>query len=64
MKLYVRANGRKYWFKDSDVPKDAVLVEARKKIGPVDEKPVEPKAKETENKAKKPANKSKKAAAK
>ncbi len=64
MKLYVRANGRKYWFKDEDVPKDAVLVEAQKKIGPVDERPVEPKAKETENKAKKPANKSKKAATK
>ena len=40
MKLYVRANGRKYWFKDEDVPKDAILVEAQKKIGPVDEKPV------------------------
>ena len=64
MKVYVMPNGKKYRFKDSDVPKDAVLVEAQKKIGPVDEKPVEPKAKETENKAKKPANKSKKAATK
>ena len=55
-KVYRMPNGRKYRFKEKDVPVGAVLIEK--------EKPVDEKAKKPANKAKKPANKARKAATK
>lgn len=60
MKVYVMPNGKKYRYKDNEVPPGAVLF---KKEEPKEE-PVEEKAKEVPNKAKRPVNKAKKAATK
>ena len=54
-KVYRMPNGRKYRFKEKDVPAGAVLIEKKKP---------EEKAKKPVNKAKKPANKARKAATK
>lgn len=52
-KVYRMPNGRKYRFKEKDVPADAVLIEKKK-----------PEEKAKKPKAKKPANKARKAATK
>ena len=56
MKVYVMPNGKKYRYKDNEVPPGAVLFKK--------EEPIEEKAKEVPNKAKRPVNKAKKAATK
>ena len=61
MKVYVMPNGKKYRYKDNEVPPGAVLFGKKEEQK---EEPIKEKAKELPKKAKKPANKAKKAATK